>query len=182
MNVLVDPSVAGGADRADASRTLVRPAAGDDDFRAARELFTEYAAWLGIDLCFQGFNEELATLPGKYAPPKGRLFLAFARRDEAPHVAGCVAIRPLQVDTTTTSCELKRLWVRDAFRGLGLGRALTVAAIDAARTIGYRSIKLDTLPSIMPNAVAMYRSFGFVECQPYYHNPIPGSMYMELAL
>ena len=92
------------------------------------------------------------------------------------------AIRPLPGDAPGASSELKRLWVRDAFRGLGLGHALTAAALDAARAIGYRSIKLDTLPSIMPNAVAMYRSFGFVECEPYYHNPIPESMYMELAL
>ena len=198
MSVMRDPAVAGVDDRAEC--TLVRPAASDDDYRAARTLFTEYAAWLGIDLCFQGFTEELATLPGKYAPPMGRLFLAFDSDKSVVNVAGCVAIRPLQLDAktspgattpscaitpsvaTTSSCELKRLWVRDAFRGLGLGHALTIAAVDAARAIGYRSIKLDTLPLVMPNAGEMYRSFGFVECAPYYHNPIPGSMYMELAL
>lgn len=162
--------------------TLVRPAAGDEDYRSARALFVEYATWLGIDLCFQGFTEELATLPGQYAPPDGRLFLAFADGDGAQRVAGCVAIRPLKIDATTRSAELKRLWVRDDFRGLALGHALTRAALDAARAIGYRSIKLDTLPSIMPRAVAMYQSFGFVKCDPYYHSPIPGSMYMELAL
>lgn len=171
-----------GASSATAVDTLVRPAGSDDDYRSARELFVEYATWLDIDLCFQGFNEELDTLPGKYAPPNGRLFLAFAESGGKQRAAGCVAIRPLQIGATSTSAELKRLWVRDAFRGLGLGQALTGAALDVARDIGYRSIKLDTLPQIMPNAVAMYRSFGFVECDPYYHNPVPGTMYMERAL
>ena len=181
-NVTTEATGGEGSGRVDIGGTLVRLAASDDDYRSARELFTEYATWLDIDLCFQGFSEELATLPGKYAAPNGRLFLAIAFVDGEERVAGCVAIRPLPVDATATSSELKRLWVRDAFRGLGLGHALTGVALDAARDIGYRSIKLDTLPSIMPNAVQMYRSFGFVECDPYYHSPIPGSMYMELAL
>ena len=181
-NVAGGATAGEGSGQVDIGGTLVRPAASDDDYRSARELFTEYATWLDIDLCFQGFNEELATLPGKYAAPNGGLFLAIAFVSGEERVAGCVAIRPLQVSTTTASSELKRLWVRDAFRGLGLGHALTGAALDAARAIGYRSIKLDTLPSIMPYAVAMYRSFGFVECDPYYHNPIPGSLYMERAL
>ena len=171
-----------GPPKATAVDTLVRPADSDDDYRLARELFVEYATWLDIDLCFQGFNEELATLPGKYAPPNGRLLLAFAGSGDDRRAAGCVAVRPLQTDATSTSSELKRLWVRDAFRGLGLGHALTGAALDAARAIGYRSIKLDTLPAIMPNAVAMYRSFGFVECDAYYDSPMAGAMYMELAL
>ena len=157
----------------------IRVASSPADCRAARELFVEYATWLNVDLCFQGFNDELATLPGKYAEPDGRLLLAYGPGDA---LAGCVGLRPLAVEPTGRSSELKRLWVRPAFRGMRIGHDLTQAAIDAARAIGYRSIKLDTLPSIMPNAVAMYRSFGFDECAPYYHNPIAGSMYMALHL
>jgi ribosomal protein S18 acetylase RimI-like enzyme len=150
------------------------------DYETARLLFNEYATWLAIDLCFQGFAEELATLPGAYAPPRGRLFLAEDR--EAAKAAGCVALRPLKSDPSSASCELKRLWVRPEFRGRGLGGALTDAALAAARDIGYTSMKLDTLPAKMPDAVAMYRAFGFEECAPYYHNPIAGSLYMTCAL
>ena len=150
------------------------------DFDTARLLFREYATWLAIDLCFQGFDEELATLPGAYAPPEGRLFLA--EHGYAPQPAGCVALRPLKSDPTGAACELKRLWVRPDFRGRHLGHALTDAALAAAREIGYTSMKLDTLPEKMPSAVAMYRAFGFMECPPYYHNPIAGSLYMTRAL
>jgi ribosomal protein S18 acetylase RimI-like enzyme len=158
----------------------IRLADGASDCDTARQLFREYAAWLAIDLCFQGFDEELATLPGAYAPPRGRLFLA--ERGDPPRPAGCVALRPLKSDATGASCELKRLWVRPEFRGRHLGHALTEAALAAAREIGYTSMKLDTLPEKMPSAVAMYRSFGFEECPPYYHNPITGSLYMTCAL
>lgn len=175
---------------------VIRNASGRADIEIARTLFLEYSKWLEIDLCFQGFNEELATLPGAYAPPSGRLLLADAYAGGAASTvlstataptssttaAGCVALRRLSIDPTGASCELKRLWVRPEFRGRNLGHALTDAALDEARAVGYRSIKLDTLPHIMPNAVAMYRSFGFIECAPYYHNPIQGSMYMECAL
>lgn len=157
----------------------IRPASSAAECRSARALFVEYAAWLNVDLCFQDFSDELATLPGKYAPPEGRLLLAYGNHDA---LAGCVALRRLPYDPSGQSCELKRLWVRPAFRGLRIGRGLTQSALDAAREIGYRSIKLDTMPDIMPNSVAMYRAFGFVECAPYYHNPIWGSIYMELAL
>jgi ribosomal protein S18 acetylase RimI-like enzyme len=158
----------------------IRQAASAEDCAVARTLFLEYAKWLHIDLCFQGFNEELATLPGAYAPPSGRLFLA--DDTDRGDTGGCVALRRLSVDPSGRACELKRLWVRPAFRGRHAGRALTEAALAAAREIGYASIKLDTLPSIMPEAVAMYRALGFVECAPYYHNPIPGSLYLERAL
>jgi ribosomal protein S18 acetylase RimI-like enzyme len=163
------------------SRPLaIRLASGAADCAIARTLFLEYTKWLNIDLCFQGFNEELATLPGAYAAPSGRLFLA-----ETPDIreaAGCVALRSLKSDPSGESCELKRLWVRPEYRGRHTGRALTEAALTAAREIGYTSIKLDTLPAIMPGAVAMYRALGFADCAPYYNNPIPGSLYMERAL
>jgi ribosomal protein S18 acetylase RimI-like enzyme len=159
------------------SKLVIRQALPGADIATVRSLFLEYAAWLQIDLCFQGFTQELAGLPGAYAPPGGRLLLA---EDET--AAGCVALRPLSSDASGTQCELKRLWVRPEFRGRNIGRALTTAALDAARAIGYRQIKLDTLPSIMPGAVALYRDLGFTDCAPYYHNPIPGSLYMECAL
>ena len=162
-----------------AAATVIRQALMPVDFETARVLFLEYSQWLNIDLCFQGFNQELATLPGAYAPPSGRLLLA---ETGAGVAAGCVALRPLSTDATATSCELKRLWVRPQFRAMKVGHALTDAALSAARDIGFRSIKLDTLPAIMPQAVAMYRSFGFTECEPYYHNPIAGSLYMQCAL
>jgi ribosomal protein S18 acetylase RimI-like enzyme len=156
---------------------VIREAVSAADMATARSLFLEYAAWLQIDLCFQGFAEELASLPGYYAPPDGRLLLA-----EDGAVAGCVAVRRLAVEASGTACELKRLWVRPEFRGRHVGRALAAEALAAARTIGYRQIKLDTLPAIMPAAVALYRDLGFTDCAPYYHNPIPGSLYLECAL
>ena len=158
----------------------IRLASGTVDCAIVRTLFLEYATWLNIDLCFQGFNEELATLPGAYAAPSGRLFLAESPDNHEP--AGCVALRSLKSDPSGQSCELKRLWVRPEYRGRHAGRALTETALAAAREIGYTSIKLDTLPAIMPGAVAMYRALGFADCPPYYHNPIPGSLYMERAV
>ena len=144
----------------------------------ARTLFLEYAEWLRIDLCFQGFAQELATLPGSYAPPAGRLLLA----GDAAAPAGCVALRRLAADPSGASCELKRLWVQPPFRGQALGRALADSAIAAARAIGYARMKLDTLPAIMPGAVALYRDLGFSDCAPYYDSPLPGSLYMECVL
>jgi carbonic anhydrase len=145
----------------------------NDDIAQARALFLEYAASLGFDLCFQDFKSELVELPGEYAPPDGRLLLAFD--DSQP--AGCVALRKIGDGV----CEMKRLYVRPAFRGKGIGRALAVAILDAARQIGYRTMCLDTIAS-MTEAIALYRSLGFKETAPYCHNPIPGAKFMELML
>jgi len=162
------------------ARVTIRLAARAADYDTARRLFQEYATWLAIDLCFQGFADELATLPGAYAPPRGRLFIA--EDNDTSVAAGCVALRSLKSDPSGSSCELKRLWVRPAFRGRRLGHALTEAALAAAREIGYGSMVLDTLPDKMPNAVAMYRSLGFAGCAPYYHNPVAGTLYMTRAI
>ena len=157
---------------------IIRHAAGAADIETARALFLEYAAWLEIDLCFQGFAAELAGLPGAYAPPGGCLLLA----EVDGRVGGCVALRPLVADPTGRSCELKRMWVRPAFRARRAGRRLLEAALDEGTARGYRRIVLDTLPAIMPQAVSLYRSLGFTECSPYYDSPIAGSVYMERTL
>jgi len=144
------------------------------DIDHARGLFEEYAAWLGIDLCFQNFEKELAELPGDYVPPTGRLFLAI----DSDQISGCVALRRIGAGT----CEMKRLYVRPGFRGRGLGYELTQAVIDAAREIGYERMRLDSLPGRMDRAIAMYRSLGFREIEAYYHNPVAGVTFMELSL
>jgi GNAT superfamily N-acetyltransferase len=160
------------------TRDLIRAASSSDDVERARELFVEYAAWLDVDLCFQNFEQELATLPGAYAPPRGRLLLA----GPIEHPVGCVALRPLPGSSDErVVAEMKRLYVRPAGRGAGVGRALVEALIDEARSIGYREIKLDTLPQ-MASARLLYDALGFRACEAYYRNPLKGTVYMSLAL
>jgi len=151
----------------------MRIQSGANRLDVVRELFREYAAGIGIDLCFQNFEEELRDLPGKYAEPKGRLYLAL--RGEEP--AGCVALRPFG----GRECEVKRLYVRERFRNLHLGQRLVATVIRQARTIGYDAMLLDTL-SGMTGAQALYRKLGFVQTPPYYHNPEPGVIYMKRDL
>ncbi|HEV8702534.1 MAG TPA: GNAT family N-acetyltransferase [Candidatus Polarisedimenticolia bacterium] len=150
-----------------------RQAESPDDLATARTLFQEYGASLGFNLCFQGFDQELAGLPGDYAPPSGRLLLLI----EDGQVAGCVALRKLDSGV----CEMKRLYVRPEFRGRSLGRFLAEAIIREARDVGYARLLLDTVPS-MAAAIALYRDLGFRETAPYRENPIPGALYFELHL
>jgi putative acetyltransferase len=138
-----------------------------------RALFREYQAELGVDLCFQGFDRELADLPGEYGPPHGSLLVASVDGE----LAGCVALRRLGDGV----CEMKRLYVRPAFRRQRVGRALAEAMIATARERGYLRMRLDTLPS-MAEASALYRSLGFTEIEPYYRNPVPGARFLELEL
>ena len=173
------------------------------EIEATRAIFREYAASLGIDLCFQNFDAELATLPGDYAEPRGALLLALvdveghsqggaaAQPIDAPmlrrvqgrpaYVAGCCALRPLDNTDYPNAAEMKRLYVRPAFRGLGLGRQLADAILDAARGAGYACVLLDTLDD-MESARALYEDLGFEEVPPYYHNPIAGSHYLKVEL
>lgn len=138
-----------------------------------RELFREYASWLQVDLCFQGFEAELAGLPGRYAPPQGAVLLA----QVGPDHAGCVAMRPLEPGV----CEMKRLWVREPFRRCGAGAQLVDAIIERARVAGHQRMRLDTL-SHMRSALALYHARGFREIPAYYHNPNPDTVYLEKRL
>ena len=144
---------------------------------AARALFREYAAGLGVDLCFQNFDAELAALPGEYAPPQGTLLLAWVDGE----LAGCGAFRPLRDVDYANACEMKRLYVRRAFRRFGLGRVLAQALIDGAVQAGYSVMLLDTLDD-MEAARGLYASLGFDEVPPYYYNPIPGAHYLKVDL
>lgn len=150
---------------------------GEADITSVRSLFSEYAQGLGIDLCFQNFANELATLPGDYAPPRGALLTVYA----ANTLVGCCAMRPLDSVDYPNACEMKRLYVRDAFRGHGVGRLLTEAIIEAARQANYTSMLLDTL-SEMESARSLYEDLGFVEVAPYYFNPIEGAHYLMVKL
>jgi ribosomal protein S18 acetylase RimI-like enzyme len=143
------------------------------DVEAIRELFQEYAASLGVDLCFQGFDEELAGLPGMYVPPAGRLLLG----RHAGEIAGCVALRP----GGPGICEMKRLYVRPLYRGSGLGRLLAERIIHEGRHAGYTRMRLDSLPSMEP-AIHLYRRLGFQPIAPYTTNPVEGAVFLELQL
>jgi GNAT superfamily N-acetyltransferase len=149
------------------------PARSPKDYDLARELFREYAAWLGIDLGFQDFEAELAGLPGKYTPPDGELFLAY----RGGRTAGCIALRPFSGSTG----EVKRLWVRDDARGTGLGKKLAIMIVDTARERGYRRLYLDTLATMKP-AMHLYTSLGFRPIPAYYDNPHPEARYFAMDL
>jgi GNAT superfamily N-acetyltransferase len=174
----------------------ITPARGEDDLAAVARLFREYQISIGVDLCFQGFEEELATLPGLYGPPRGEILMARAGRA----TAGVVALRPLpnyggprmtcggaglgaagEDSPPASVCEMKRLYVRPAFRAARLGRRLSERVIDEARRLGYRRLVLDTLKD-MTAAHALYRALGFTEIDAYYDNPLPGVRYFALAL
>lgn len=148
-----------------------------EQIEAVRAIFREYAASLSVDLCFQSFDEELAGLPGDYGPPRGTLLLALVDGE----VAGCCGLRPLDTADYPNAAEMKRLFVRKAFRGFGLGRQLAEAILDAARRGGYACVLLDTLDD-MEAARALYEDLGFREVPPYYHNPIAGAHYLRAEL
>jgi putative acetyltransferase len=151
----------------------IRPAVIPAELAQVRALLREYEVELGVDLCFQGFDQEMASLPGDYAPPRGALLVA----EVEGAIAGCVALRPLEAG----ACEMKRLYARPAFRGRRVGRALAEAVIAEARRIGYHAMRLDTLP-VMTEAQALYARLGFIDTAPYRNNPVPGTRYLELDL
>jgi ribosomal protein S18 acetylase RimI-like enzyme len=154
---------------------VIRSVRSAEELAAVATLFREYEASLDTDLCFQGFEAELAGLPGAYAPPRGELLLA---RDPSGEPLGCVALRPVDPGGV---CEMKRLYVAPTGRGLGLGKALMAAVIDQARGLGYREMRLDTLPA-MTTAQRMYREAGFRPIEPYYKTPVGGTVFMALGL
>lgn len=169
-------------ERRAARKSLIDRVEGGAGIETARVLMREYAAFLGTDLSFQGFEEELANLPGKYAPPSGALFLASVPTGAEPAAigvepAGCVAVRKLEDGI----CEMKRLFVRPEYRGYGLGRALAERSLEAARELGYRTMRLDTLERL-EGAVALYEALGFKRIAPYCVNPLPGAMFWEKRL
>ena len=154
------------------------PVLSDETLSQARDLFREYATIPGVAPCVEDFGKEVAALPGSYAPPSGRLLLAVQEiSGNSDEPAGCGALRKFDQDT----CEMKRVFVRPAFRGLGAGRELVVELISEARSIGYQRMLLDTLPT-MKEAHKLYRTFGFREISCYQKAPIPGALFFELAL
>jgi len=163
------------------------PAETPEQIVTVRELMMEYATWLEFKLCFQGFEEELRALPGKYAAPEGRLFLAMWANEsgnsqiDAGQVSGIGALRPL-TDAGPDICEMKRLYVRAAFRGHSIGRAMAEKLIADARAIGYSKMLLDTVPGKMDSAIRLYRELGFKEVCPYYSSPVEHTLFMELDL
>ena len=182
---------------ANAPNMVIVTAIEPHEIEAARAIFREYAGSLDVDLCFQNFEDELASLPGDYAEPRGALLLALidaspqdgianapevTRGDGRPaHVAACCGLRPLDAADYPNAAEMKRLYVRPAFRGMGLGRQLAEAILDAARGAGYACVLLDTLDD-MEAARALYEELGFEEIPPYYHNPIAGAHYLKADL
>ena len=152
---------------------IITPALDSDDIAAVRTLFLEYAASLDVDLAYQGFQGEVASLPGDYAPPRGCLFLA----REGQNAVACVGVRPIDGEI----CEMKRLYVRPEARGSGIGRDLAVAAIEFGRAAGFRAMRLDTLPSMM-TAHTLYHALGFRSIAAYRPSPVAGTLFMELPL
>jgi len=148
-----------------------------DLLAATRQIFTDYATQLGIDLCFQNFDAELADLPGEYNEPRGALLLALVDGE----IAGCCGLRALDSVDYPNAAEMKRLYVRKAFRRFGLGRQLAETMLDKARMAGYQSVLLDTLDD-MESARALYAELGFVDIPPYYHNPVAGAHYLKADL
>jgi putative acetyltransferase len=168
-------SVFAAADKKETYRmTTIRLAESPDDIGVIRTLFTEYQQWLNFSLCFQGFDQELAGLPGKYSPPSGRLYLA--ETDGA--VSGCIALRPMEEFGV---CEMKRLYVREEFRGQKIGKLLAEQIVADAKLIGYHAMRLDTLQR-METARSLYRHLGFTDIPAYYNNPLDEVVYLELSL
>lgn len=156
------------------SVVVIKEAATAEDIDIVGSLFLEYERWLGLDLCFQGFEDELRDLPGRYAPPRGRLYIASVGNEPV----GCVAMREL----ASTICEMKRLFLRETARGHGIGNALIKLLIANAREIGYEKMRLDTYPPKMGKAVSLYEAHGFRPIDAYYDNPYSGVLFMELTL
>ena len=142
--------------------------------KETKKLFLEYEKWLNVSLCFQGFEEEVAGLPGKYSKPEGRLYIV-KNNDE---FIGTIALRKIEDGI----CEMKRLFLKDKARGKGIGNELVAKIIQDAKDIGYKSMRLDTIKEKMPKAVSIYERYGFKETTPYYHNPNPHTLFMELEL
>jgi len=159
---------------------IITPVRNDQDFIDIKVLFTAYVEWLDLDLSFQNYQSEMDNIAARYGPPTGGIFLA--RRTGTGEALGCVAFKALHLTPSSPSCELKRLYVTPAGRGLGLGRALGNRAILEARGQGYQVMKLDTLPSKMGAAVKLYEELGFVECEKYYDTPLADTKFMELYL